>query len=165
MKTTTFPQAAFFASADPMHGGHKNTINLASNVLKLDVALVIGHNVRKEEGVFTLDERRQIAKHFLPDHLIYVAKDLESLKQFLIQAEYVVVGIRDQRDRDDTEKLSAIYQLQELRHKLVFIDVPEDLSFVSSTYLKELVRMGGIADASKWLPTLVVEMLSQKLRA
>ena len=159
-----YPKNIYVASVDPMHYSHLNTLKLAEQQLDEKVFLVICQNELKTGNLFTLHERKEIARIYLPNEKIYIAKNYREVRLFLYNARRIVRGIRNQNDIEYMEKLGDFYSVKELKDKLYLVDVPKEYKDFSSTKLKRLVIGGGIREAEKMASREVVLKTRKKLK-
>ncbi len=147
-----------------MHYSHLNTLKLAEQQLDEKVFLVICQNELKIGNLFTLHERKEIARIYLPNEKIYIAKNYREVRLFLYNACRIVRGIRNQNDVEYIEKLGDFYSVKELKDRLYLVDVPKEYKDFSSTKLKRLVIGGGIREAEKMASREVVLKTRKKLK-
>lgn len=157
-----YPQNIYVASVDPMHFSHLNTIKLAKKELG-GVSLVICKNNLKSDGLFSLDERITIAKSYLGNNdEVYCAENYNEVRKFLLSAERIVRGIRDNLDIEYIRQLAELYQVEYLEDKLFLVKVPESFIGFSSTRIKELVSVDDIRGAMQYANSKTVSMVKEK---
>ncbi len=158
MSTAVFP-----GSFDPFTNGHLDIIRRASGLFdRLIVA--IGHNPEKDE-IFSTAERVAMAEGLVGDLANVSVEAYEGLTVDFVRrsgGQVIVRGIRDSIDLRD-ELQSANTNLIVGAVETVFLLASERFAFTSSTFIMQIVSMGG--DASARLSALVPTPVLQKLRA
>ena len=151
---------------DPVTNGHVDIITRASHVFERVIVGVVNQPVRKQETLFTADERQA----FLQD----VAKGLDNV-EVEIFSNLLVEFARESQATAIVKGLRAIsyfeyeFEMNQLNRKLapeiesVFIIASAEYSFLSSTGVKEMATFGG--DVSDLVPKPVAKALRERLKA
>lgn len=157
--------AIFPGSFDPITNGHLDIIKRAGEVFP-KVIVAIGHNPEKTD-VFTPDERQAMISELVSDldHVsvaAYRGLTIDFAKQ--AGASIIVRGIRDASDLRD-ELQAANTNLIVGGIETVFLMASEQFALTSSTFIKQIVSMGGKESArlSTLIPNSVLEKLQSKL--
>ena len=156
-----YPKNVYVASVDPMHFSHLNTKRTAEEIIGETVNLIICQNELKEECLFSLEERREIAKLYLNNEHIFLARNREEIKKFLLKAKKVVRGIRNNKDIEYTKKLAKHYDVENLWTKLILIPVPDEYKKISSSRLKNLAKKES-SDLEFYAPKKVLDIIKDK---
>lgn len=160
-----YPRNIYVASVDPMHFSHLNTMKTAEKMLGQGVNLVICKNDLKEEGLFSLEERKEIAKLYVGGGLngqVFCADKFEEIRAFLFNAEKVVRGVREESDSEYILKLAKYYNVESLESKLVLVSVPDGYKAISSTNIKESIRKGEIDQIREFVHKEVIGKIMKK---
>ncbi len=136
-------------SFDPITAGHMSIVRTCASLFD-NVFVVILNNSEKKSGMFTPDERLEIANAAI-EHL--ANEEITNVKAVLYEglttdaalkcgAEYVVKGVRNPVDFSYEYELSQITRRFESSLKTIFL--PSDIEYapVSSTYVRELIKYG-----------------------
>src|SRR5436190_20984270 len=152
---------------DPVTNGHLDIIGRAARVFDRVVVGVVNQQVRKQQTMFTAEERRgfiegAVAGNGLGNVEVAVFSTL--LVDFAREhdAGAIVKGLR---------AISAFeyeFEMNQLNRKLapeiesVYIIASPDYSFLSSTGVKEMAEFGG--DVSDLVPSAVARALKDRAR-
>ncbi|MCQ2482338.1 MAG: pantetheine-phosphate adenylyltransferase [Clostridia bacterium] len=158
MKVFLFP-----GSFDPFTSGHRDIAKRASKMCdKLVVAIM--HNDVKHP-FFTVEERVEMARKSLEkyDNIEVIAKDGLLVDLFReLNCSSVVRGIRSESDfRYETEMFAA-NRLLESTYDVVLLPCRADLSFTSSSIVREVGHYGG--DISKMVPSEIHDFVATSLK-
>ena len=150
-------------SFDPLHNGHVEIVETASNLFDRVVVAAM-RNPQKGEPLFGLDERQaMIVESFA--HLdnvevtmfsalvVDLARDLGT--------DFIVKGLRAVSD------FESELQMAQMNHKIsgvdtLFIPSASEHSFLASRLIREIARFGG--DVSDMVPPAVARRLEERLR-
>ncbi len=137
-------RAVFAGSFDPVTTGHIDIIERSAAMFD-ELIVCIFHNVQKE-GCFPVDDRVQ----FLRDataHIPNVRVDVFSglLTDYMQQekAHVVVRGLRSVKDFEYEENHAAMIRHLMPESDTIFLLTRPDLTFVSSSGVRELIRFRG----------------------
>ncbi len=157
MKTRVIYPGTF----DPITNGHKDLVERASRLFdEVVVAIAAGHH---KKPLFTLEERVDLVQNVighLPNVTVCGFSDL--LARFFVQqkATAVLRGLRAVSDFEYEFQLANMNRQLEKEFETVFLTPAEHLSFISSTLVREIARLGG--DVSKFVPPEVVAAFNRK---
>jgi len=164
--TQTFdPRVAVYPGTfDPMTSGHVDLIKRASPLFK---RLVIGvaDNPAKKPG-FDLAERIAMAKESVETMgNIDVIGFNELLADFVrkVNAKVVLRGLRAVSDFEYEFQLASMNRHLMPEVETMFLTPAEQFSFISSSLVKEVARLGG--DISGFVPPAVGEALRKKYQS
>jgi len=155
-------KAIYSGSFDPIHNGHLDIIKRASQLFKLEV--VVADNPLKKYAL-TFVERLNLV-HKAVNHLPVV---INALPAGSLLADYaqlrgvplVVKGVRGFNDFDYERALHDITVSQQSGVQTVLLPGLPSLQHVSSTAVKELVKLHG--DLQHYAPKAVIVALQQSL--
>lgn len=145
-------------SFDPIHNGHIELIEVASRLWDEVVVAAIS-NPQKDKGLFTLDERQELARAsvaHLPNVRITSFSSLVVDLARDIEADFIVKGLRAVSDFE-SELQQAQMNLAISGVHTVFLPSATTHSFVSSRLIREIARYKG--DISSTVPPAVAEAL------
>jgi phosphopantetheine adenylyltransferase/N-acetylglutamate synthase-like GNAT family acetyltransferase len=159
----SYPKIIFTTSADPMHYAHLNSILRGERTLRQPVSLVIVLNPLKPSGMFNVEERKEIAKLYIPPERIFTASSEHEVQEYIRAADYIVKGIRSDEDLAYIERLISLYDATDISNRVVKIPVRPEFLDVSSSLLKQLVKEKRFQEAERFVPRSVIEKVAQKL--
>jgi pantetheine-phosphate adenylyltransferase len=153
--------AIYPGTFDPITLGHIDLINRAASLFD-HVIVAIASNPGKKPA-FDLVERVGLAKQCLQGKTNVEVCPFEGLlvhtaKQ--MQANIIIRGLRAVSDFEYELQLAAMNRRMEPEIETLFLSPAENLSFVSSTLVKEISALGG--DVSEFVSPLVHDALNQK---
>ena len=150
---------------DPVTYGHLDIIGRAANVFDRVVVGVVNQPTRKQQTVFSAEERMAFLKEAVAAHPnVEVEVFSVLLVEFALErgAGVVVKGLRV------ISVFEYEFEMNQLNRKLapeiesVYIIASPDYSFLSSTGVKEMATFG--ADVSDLVPAPVAEALVERVR-
>ena len=144
--------AIITGSFDPITSGHMDLIRRSSALFDR-VYVVILANTEKNTGLFTADERLEMAR---------LALEAENLKNVTaevypgltsdfaekVHAGYIVRGARSGADFDYEYELSLIMKRFDEKLETVILPASKDTCMISSTYVRDLLKYGCALDGS-----------------
>jgi pantetheine-phosphate adenylyltransferase len=152
---------------DPVTNGHLDIISRAARVFDRVVVGVVNQPVRKQETLFTAEERKAFIEEALRvngvdnvDVVVFTNLLVELAHQH--GAGAIVKGLRAISD------FEYEFEMNQLNRKLapdiesVYIIASPDYSFLSSTGVKEMATFGG--DVSDLVPAGVASALGERLK-
>ena len=146
-------------SFDPMTLGH---LDLVKRALALYDEVVVAVMINSEKSYrYTLEERAEIARLTIGDLERVRVVTSEGLLVDLfdeLQADAIVKGIRNDRDRAYEEKMAAWNLAHNPRAKTVFLQAADDFEEISSTEVRSHLDKGTLPDG--WVAPAVTELLS-----
>ncbi len=159
----TTSRNVYVASLDPMHYSHLSTLRTAECELRENVSLLIGQNGLKNEGMFTLEERRSIVRQiFHVQNEVILASNFDEIIGVLRGAKRIIRGIRSSEDLSELKRLLTFYNVLDLSERLYLMDVPDKYKGVSSTKLKDLVGKRLYKEAEQMAPYEVVMRIRER---
>jgi pantetheine-phosphate adenylyltransferase len=148
---------------DPITYGHIDVLRRAKKLFsRLLIAVLENPN---KEPLFSIEERIQITKEALKEEKICGA-EVTSYDGLLIEAakahgvEAIVRGLRANSDFDYEFQLALTNRDLNPDIETVFLMTSGKYSFLSSSIVKEVKRLGG--DVSSFVPQCVEKALAQK---
>lgn len=148
---------------DPITNGHLDLVERAATMFD-DVIVAIAAS-EKKGPLFDLDERVQLARESLSHVPNAEVTGFDKLLAFFCREQGAHVLLRGLRAVSDFE---YEFQLANMNRQLapeletVFLTPAEDLSFISSSLVREIALLGG--DVSKFVPDNVRAALDRKAR-
>jgi pantetheine-phosphate adenylyltransferase len=148
---------------DPITNGHLDLVERAATMFD-DVIVAIAAS-EKKGPLFDLDERVQLARDSLSHVPNAQVTGFDKLLAFFCRDQGAHVLLRGLRAVSDFE---YEFQLANMNRQLapeletVFLTPAEDLSFISSSLVREIALLGG--DVSKFVPENVQVALDRKAR-
>ena len=137
-------RAVFAGSFDPVTTGHIDIIERSAAMFD-ELVVCIFHNVQKE-GCFPVDDRvrflREATAH-IPNVRVDVSSGLLTDYMRQEQARVVVRGLRSVKDFEYEENHAAMIRHLMPESDTVFLLTRPDLTFVSSSGVRELIRFRG----------------------
>lgn len=146
---------------DPITNGHVDIVNRASRMFdEVVIAIAIGYH---KKPLFSLEERVALAKA-ATQHLNNVKiVGFDGLLVDLFQeqkATAVVRGLRAVSDFEYEFQLANMNRQLLAEYEAVFFSPVEQYSFISSTLVREIARLGG--DVSNFVPKVVEQAFASK---
>jgi pantetheine-phosphate adenylyltransferase len=158
MRTGIFP-----GTFDPVTEGHLDIVQRALKVLDhLVVAVALAHH---KKTVFTVEERKDLIRQSLVGVDAVEIVTFDNLLVDLAQQHGAAVIIRGMRFVTDFEyelQLALMNRRLDARLETLFFIPSEKYSYLNSSVIKEVVRLGG--DVSQLVPGPALEALKRKLR-
>lgn len=143
--------AVFPGSFDPFTIGHENIVRRGLTLFDR-IIVAIGVNVNKK-SFFPLDKRLElIEKCFANEKRVEVMTYEGLTVDFCrkMEAKFIVRGIRNDNDFLFEQELAAVNASLAPEIETIFLATVPELSFVSSTMVRELYANGG--DYQRFLP-------------
>lgn len=153
--------AIYPGSFDPATNGHVDLIARASKLFER-IIVAVGINTGKNP-LLTVDERLQLLKEIVrPFNNVEVTCFDSLLVDFAReqQADVILRGLRAVSDFEFEFQLAGMNRRLSPELETLFMTPLEQHAFISSTMVREVVRLGG--DASGFVPKVVQEMLKGK---
>lgn len=156
MKTIVYP-----GTFDPITNGH---IDLVERAARLFDKVVIGiASSQHKSPLFSIDERIQLAS----DALAHVPNiEIRGFDYLLVNfvndcgADAIMRGLRAVSDFEYEFQLANMNRALSPEVESIFLTPAERFSYISSSLVREISSLDG--DVSKFVPTNVVEALSNK---
>jgi pantetheine-phosphate adenylyltransferase len=150
---------------DPVTYGHLDIIARAANVFDRVVVGVVNQPTRKQQTVFSAEERMAFLKQaVVPQANVEVEVFSILLVEFAREhgATAIVKGLRAISDFEYEFEMNQLNRKLAPEIESVYIIASPDYSFLSSTGVKEMATFGG--DVSDLVPPPVAEALVERLR-
>ena len=150
---------------DPVTYGHLDIIGRAANVFDRVVVGVVNQPTRKQQTVFSAEERMAFLKEAVAAH---PNVEVEVFSVLLVEfarergAGVVVKGLRAISDFEYEFEMNQLNRKLAPEIESVYIIASPDYSFLSSTGVKEMATFG--ADVSDLVPAPVAEALVERVR-
>jgi len=161
MSQNTYRTAVYPGTFDPITNGHLDLVARAS-LLFDEVILAIAQSPNKQP-VFELNERVAMATEALSAHSnIRVVGFSGLLANFVheVNAGVVLRGLRAVSDFEYEFQLASMNRHLIPDVETVFLTPSEQFSFISSSLVREVARLGG--DVSEFVPATVQSALAAK---
>lgn len=146
---------------DPITNGHIDLIDRALKLFdEVVVAVAIGHH---KKPLFDFDERVALVKASLANENRVVVMGFDGLLVNFLQeqnAQAVLRGLRAVSDFEYEFGLANMNRSLDDNFETVFLTPSQEYSFVSSTLVREVARLGG--DVGKFVPDCVLDAFAQK---
>jgi len=157
-------KAVYPGTFDPVTYGHLDVIKRGSKIFD-ELIVAVGHNPFKKP-IFTVEERM--------DMLSNNTKEIQNIRvdcfegmltDYMeeMQTNIILRGIRTVSDFEYEFQRALTNRVLKTDIETVFIMTSQEYSFLNSSLIKEAVSLGG--DISKFVPSDVEKLLSQKLHA
>ena len=160
MKNTTIVYPGFF---DPFTYGHHDLVKRASSVFD-HVVIAVAKDSPKVSW-FTFEERLQMVKEIFAAQKNVSVESFDGLLiQYLKKNNYKLIlrGIRTVSDFEYEFQMSLANKAMDSTLETFFIMTDSRYSYLSSTLIREIVRLGG--DVSMMVPDLVNKKMESKLK-
>ncbi len=154
-------------SFDPVTNGHLDIVQRACRLFD-HVVVAISHNPLKSP-LFSLEERRELLELALKPLIRRKKVSVDVFDGLLVQyarrrgAGAIVRGLRAVSDFEYEFQMALMNRHQTPEVETVFLMPDEKYTYLSSTLLKEIVRMGG--EIGRFIPPALIPKIRQKLTA
>lgn len=156
------PTVLYPGTFDPLTLGHLDVIERASRLFGI-VIVAIGKNSGKDP-FFSDEERKLIIEEVcadMPNVRVEIFGGLAVEFAETVQASALVRGLRTEADFMYEMQMAMMNRSLDQHLESVFVPTRQDLSHISSSLVKDIVKLGG--DVSPFVPPLVSKKLSEKL--
>lgn len=155
--------AIYPGSFDPLTNGHVSLIDRGLRVFDR-IIVAVALNVRKQEPLFTVEERTEAIKRSFPTDKVEVDTFEGLLVDYATSRECHIVlrGLRAVSDFEYELQMANMNRRLDDTVETIFMMTEETHFYVSSRLVKEVARFGG--DVSTLIPEHMVEPLYEKLR-
>ena len=162
-QSTDYNVAIYPGTFDPVTNGHADLIQRASRVFR-QVVVAVAESPHKQPS-FSLEQRIDLAKRVLSDARldnVEVVGFSELLAHFVLErgAGVILRGLRAVSDFEYEFQLASMNRHLMQKVETMFLTPAEEYSFISSSLVKEIARLGG--DVSEFVAPSVVEALQQR---
>jgi pantetheine-phosphate adenylyltransferase len=154
--------ALFPASFDPITNGHLDVVERALGVFGR-LVIAVAYNTEKE-GTFSKDERLAMLRSVFGDEPKIEVTDFDNLTvdfAMEIGANVIIRGLRAMSDFEYEFEMALMNKHLYPEVETIFMMSSQEYLYVSSSRLKELVRLGRTVDA--FVPAVVAKALHEKL--
>lgn len=148
---------------DPITNGHLDIIKRGLKIFDV-LYVVVPINILKNT-LFSVDERITLLKEVLKDYdnVIVDSTDMLTVEYAKSVGAFAMLrGLRMMSDFEYELQLSAINKVMNDDIETIFVMSSYDLSFISSSTIKEMARFGG--DISSFVPDVVKKALNDKYK-
>ena len=131
-------------SFDPLHLGHIDIVDQAVELFD-DVVVGVLYNYEKPSGLFTPDERVELAQASLADR---PSVRVDKFSGLTVQAaadsgaDFIVKGLRNAADFDIEQQMAHMNASSAGVHT-VFLPCRPDVGFISSRFIRAIAAHGG----------------------
>ena len=152
---------------DPVTNGHLDIISRAARVFDRVVVGVVNQPVRKQETLFTGEERRTFIEEALKTNGVENV-DVVVFSNLLVElarehgAGAIVKGLRAISDFEYEFEMNQLNRKLAPEIESIYIIASPNYSFLSSTGVKEMATFGG--DVSDLVPGGVAGALAERLK-
>jgi pantetheine-phosphate adenylyltransferase len=154
--------ALFPASFDPITNGHLDVVERALGIFDR-LVIAVAFNTQKE-GTFSKDERLAMLQSVFGDEPRVDVTDFTNLTvdfAMEIGAKVIIRGLRAMSDFEYEFEMALMNKHLYSEIETIFMMSSQQYLYVSSSRLKELVRLGRSVDA--FVPAVVAKALDEKL--
>lgn len=153
--------AVYPGSFDPVTNGHLDVVERAAKIFDQVIVAVLCNS--SKTPVFTLEEKMEMLRR-VTAHLPNVTIDHFGglLVDFARQrgAGVIIKGLRAVSDFEYELQMALVNQKQDPQIETLFLMTKSDNSFLSSSIVKEVARLGG--DLSGMVPKAIEQDIYQK---
>jgi pantetheine-phosphate adenylyltransferase len=154
--------ALFPASFDPLTNGHLDVVERALGIFDR-LVLAVAFNIEKED-TFTKDERLAMLRSVFGDEPRIDVTAFDTLTvdfAMEIGATVIIRGLRAMSDFEYEFEMALMNKHLYPEVETIFMMASQKYLYVSSSRLKELVRLGRTVDV--FVPAVVAKKLDEKL--
>jgi pantetheine-phosphate adenylyltransferase len=151
-------------SYDPVTNGHLDVISRAANVFDKVVVGVVDQPLRKQQTLFTAEERKQ----FIDDATAELGNvEVGIMTNLLVEfarengATAIIKGLRAISDFEYEFEMNQLNRKLAAEIESMYIFASANYSFLSSTGVKEIATFGG--DVGDLVPPPVAKALAERL--
>ena len=156
--------AVYPGTFDPITLGHEDVVRRATQLFgRVIVAVAAGHH---KNTLFSVDERLAMVRESVQG---YPQVEVESfaglLRDFVVQrgGKAMVRGLRAVTDFDYEFQLAGMNRTLMPEVETVFLTPSDKYQFISSSFVREIVTLGG--EVEKFVSPLVLERLMRKVNS
>ena len=159
-------RAIFPGSFDPPTNGHLDIIRRSSPLFD-EIVIAVLNNPDKQP-LFSVDERCDLIREILPsaecDNCSMVVESFSGLTADFARsknASAIIRGIRAVGDYEYELRMALMNRRLQPEIETVFLTAAEEYSFVSSTLMKQVFKLGGRVDGL--VPDSVIEKMRERI--
>lgn len=158
---TTSKKALYPGTFDPITNGHIDLVNRSLKIFdEVVIAVAFAHH---KKPLFSLDERIKLVQEIFIENPCVSVVGFEGLlvdfaKEQKTQA--VIRGLRAVSDFEYEFGLANMNRSLDEEFEAVFLTPSQEYSFISSTLVREVAKLGG--DVSKFVPPSVLTAFKKK---
>ncbi|MCL1623902.1 pantetheine-phosphate adenylyltransferase [Moraxella sp. Tifton1] len=160
--TRTQKKALYPGTFDPITNGHIDLVKRALRLFdEVVIAVAFAHH---KKPMFSFDERVMMVKEVFKDDFRISVVGFEGLLVDFAKeqnAQAVIRGLRAVSDFEYEFGLANMNRSLDENFEAVFLTPSQEYSFVSSTLVREVAKLGG--DVSKFVPSCVLTAFSNRL--
>lgn len=148
---TTNKVAIFPGSFDPFTKGHEYIVNKGLDLFD-KIVIGIGYNANKQ-GFFSLEQRQRWVEELFTDEPRILIESYEGLTVDFAKkhrANFILRGIRTSADFEYERAIAQMNKIVSNGIESVFLLTTPELTPVTSTIVRDIIRHGG--DASMFIP-------------
>ncbi len=160
--TTSTRKVLYPGTFDPITNGHIDLVNRALKLFdEVIIAVAFAHH---KKPLFDFDERVAMVKASFDNPKISVVPFEGLLVEFAREqgASAVLRGLRAVSDFEYEFGLASMNRSLDEQFEAVFLTPSQEYSFVSSTLVREVAKLGG--DVSKFVPPVVLDGFANKFK-
>lgn len=152
-------------SFDPVTNGHLDIVRRASQIF--DHVVVAVSNNSQKDPLFTIDERQELLRIALRAEIRKGLVSIDSFQGLLVHyaqrkgARAVVRGLRAVSDFEYEFQMALMNRRQAPLVETVFLMPDEKYTYLSSTLLKDILRLGG--DIGRFIPAPLLPKIRLKI--
>jgi pantetheine-phosphate adenylyltransferase len=152
-------------SFDPVTNGHLDIVRRAARLFD-HVIVAVSENSLKSP-LFSVDERREMLRLALKEDIRKKTISVDSFQGLLVHyalrkgASAVVRGLRAVSDFEFEFQMALMNRRQSPLVETVFLMPDEKYTYLSSSLLKEIVRLGG--DVGRFIPPQLIPLIRRKV--
>ena len=155
--------AVYPGTFDPITLGHEDVVRRAAQLFDtIIVAVAAGYH---KKAMFTLEERVDMAREVVKPYPHVTVESFDGLmRDFVVSrgAKAMVRGLRAVTDFDYEFQLAGMNRSLMPQVETVFLTPSDKYQFISSTFVREIVSLGGEVD--KFVSPLVNQRLIEKVQ-
>lgn len=147
-------------SFDPVHNGHVEIVELASNLFD-EVIVAAMRNPQKGEPLFDFNAREEMLNEsfeFLPNVKVVMFAELVVDLAKSEKADLIIKGLRAVSDFESELQMARVNK-QISGVETIFLPSTSESSFIASKYIREIAQFGG--DVSGLVPKSVAKRLKE----
>lgn len=157
-------KCVFAGTFDPITNGHSYVVDKCLEMFD-QVVIAVGVNVDKTPA-FTLEQRIKMIKSVYGDNDKILVKSFSGMLVDFMKENDILINVRGIRDQDDYkyETTMARYN-KDMYPKIitVFIPTPAELTYVSSSAVRNIINLK--SDFSAYVPKPVLEIANKIIKA